>query len=109
MELGPGRDDDGVDIRLRPAENALNEPPAILVQCKRQRRKIEKVVVKSLYADVEHENARSGLIVTTSQLSPGARKVVTARGYPIQEADRNTLRQWIAAMQTPNAGAFLAL
>jgi restriction system protein len=109
VELGPGRDDDGVDIRLRPAANIPNEPPAILVQCKRQRRNIEKVVVKSLYADVEHENARSGLIVTTSQLSPGARKVVTARGYPIQEADRNTLRQWITAMQTPNAGAFLAL
>ena len=76
-------------------------PPALLVQCKRQKAKVSKVIVKALWADVLHENATSGLIVTTSVLSPGARKVSTARNYPVDEADRETLRQWVHQMRTP--------
>jgi hypothetical protein len=37
------------------------------------------------------------LIVTTSSLSPGARDVRTARGYPVNAADRETLRTWVTA------------
>jgi hypothetical protein len=60
-------------------------PSAVLVQCKRERRKISKTVVKALWADIEAEGADSGLVVTTSALSPGARTLGTGRGYAIDE------------------------
>lgn len=107
VEIGRGRDDDNVDARIWPAKADVSGPPAILVQCKRQKQKVSKVVVKALYADVQHERATSGLIVTTTALSPGAKKVSTARGYPITEANRATLQEWVLKMRTPDAGVFL--
>jgi restriction system protein len=109
VELGPGRNDDGVDIRLWPSdvEPGGSKPAVTLVQCKRELRKITKSVVKALWADVIHENAESGLIVTSSSFSPGAERTRTARGYPISEANRESLREWIHAMKTPGTGVFL--
>jgi restriction system protein len=107
VELGPGRGDEGVDARIWPKEEGSDQPPAILVQCKRQKEKVSKVVVKALWADVVDEAASSGLVVTTSRLSPGARKVCKARAYPIQAAERETLRSWIRAMRSPGAGVFM--
>jgi restriction system protein len=109
VELGPGRNDDGVDIRLWPSDVKpdASKPAVTLVQCKRELRKITKSVVKALWADVIHANAESGLIVTSSSFSPGAERVRTARGYPINEASRESLREWIHAMKTPGTGVFL--
>lgn len=108
VEIGEGRNDGGVDARVWPAAASPDSPPAILVQCKRQKSKIGKVVVKALWADVVDEKARSGLVVTTSALEPGARAVCEARAYPIQVADRATLRKWIDALKTPHSGVFMA-
>jgi restriction system protein len=108
VELGPGRGDGGVDIRLRPQDASPNGPAAVLVQCKRQRTRISNTVVKALWADVAAEDAESGLIVTTSTLSPSARAVRTARSYAIDEAGRETLRTWVEEMRTPGTGMFLA-
>jgi restriction system protein len=94
-------------MRVWPEKADRQLPPALLVQCKRERKKIGKVVVKALWADVLAERAGSGLIVTTTALSPGAKKVCTARAYRIREADRGTLREWIEAMKTPDRGIFL--
>ncbi len=55
VEIGPGRNDDGVDVRLWPKTYDNHLPPSMLVQCKRQKEKIEKVVVKVLYADIIKE------------------------------------------------------
>ncbi len=98
--LGPGSNDDGVDLRVYPLEADPDLPPMIIVQCKRQKAKIEKALVKSVYADVLHENADSGLIVTTSTLAPGAETTRTARNYPIEAADRDTLRDWIDKLRS---------
>ena len=106
VELGPGSNDDGVDLRLWHDDES--GPPAMLVQCKRQKEKVGKVVVKALYSDVAHEHAAAGLIVTTSSLTPGARKVLTARSYPVGEADRASVEQWLRQMRTPGTGVFLA-
>ena len=67
----------------------------------------DKMVVKSLFADVEHHKAGSGLIVTTSSFSKGARETCVARSYPIREANRDTVAKWITRMRTPNSGVFL--
>lgn len=107
VEIGPGGNDDGVDIRVWPGNADATASPAMLVQCKRQKDKVEKVVVKALWADVVAEKAESGLIVTTSALSPGAAKVCAAREYPVRQADRAVLRKWIETMRTPGTGAFL--
>jgi restriction system protein len=107
VEVGPGRNDDGVDLRLWPDSPESNQPPTVVVQCKRQKAAVEKVIVKALYADIVSEKARSGLIVTTSRLSVGAKKVLKARQYPIGQADRPTLRAWVKNMRKPGAGSFL--
>jgi restriction system protein len=109
VKIGPGRGDDGVDIRLWPTDQAAaaNLPATVLVQCKRERRKVSKTIVKALWADVDAEGSDSGLVVTTSSLSPGARQMRTARGYAIEEADRQTLREWLDVMRTPGTGVFL--
>ncbi len=99
VELGPGRGDGGVDVRVFPKGGEADRPPLILVQCKRQQAQVEALVVKALHADVVHEKARSGLIVTTSRLSRGAQVVRTARAYPIQAAERENLRIWLMAMR----------
>ena len=100
VDMGPGRNDDGIDLRIYPKVESLTAPPLIIVQCKRVKAKIDKALVKSVYADVLHENAKSGLIVTTSYLSPGAAHMRTARGYQVEAADRTTLREWINQMKT---------
>jgi restriction system protein len=104
VELGAGRADGGVDARLWKQEPAEGEPPTVIIQCKRQKAPVEQVVLKALYADVKNEGAQSGLIATTSRLSPSARDVKRARAYPIDEADRATLQTWIENMRRPGAG-----
>ncbi len=104
VDIGPGRNDDGVDVRVWPSAEAKDAPPAIIVQCKRQKQQISKVVVKALYADVVSMEAQSGLIVTTSKLSPGAKSVCAARKYPLHEADRTLVRAWVEEMRKPGLG-----
>ena len=108
VEMGPGSNDDGVDVRVWAPEDDVTKPPLILVQCKRQKAKIQKMVVKSLWADVEHEKARSGLIVTTSVLAPGSHTVRRARGYRIAAVEREKLKHWLELLRSPGSGTFLA-
>lgn len=108
VEMGPGRNDDGVDIRVWSDNTEAGTPPTMLVQCKRTKESAGKVVVKGLWADIQAEGAKSGLIVTTSRLAPGSQKVVTARGYPIQSVNADNLKSWIRSMRTPDSGVFLA-
>ncbi|WP_316980405.1 restriction endonuclease [Shumkonia mesophila] len=104
VEIGPGRNDNGVDVRVWSADESPESPPAIIIQCKRQKDSVSKVVVKALYADVLDAKASSGLIVTTSKLAPGARNVCAVRRYPIEEAGRETLREWVGEMRKPGLG-----
>lgn len=105
VELGPGRNDDGVDVRIWRADHDVERTsPTCIVQCKREKQKVSKVVVKGLYADLRHEGAEYGLIVTSNELSVGARRTIHARGYPIQEANSKTLAQWLDVLRTPGTG-----
>lgn len=105
VELGPGQNDDGVDVRIWKAEQEQDtEAPHCIIQCKRQKQKVEKVVVKGLYADIQFEEAKCGLLVTTSELSRGAKKTIKVRGYPIEEVDRTQLKKWLTELQNPGTG-----
>ena len=77
VALSKGRNDDNVDLRVWNAGS--RGAPLLLVQCKRQKARVGKVVVKALYADLLHENAHGGLIVTSSSLSVGAERTCLAR------------------------------
>lgn len=107
IKLGAGRNDGGIDVRAWRKGEGLENPPAVIVQCKREKRKIGKVVVKALWADVYEERADSGLIVTTNDISPGAVKMVEARAYPVTTANRTEVQRWIHAMREPKAGLIL--
>ena len=48
VEMGPGRRDGGVDIRVWAPAGEVEKPPLLLIQCKRQREKVNQVVVKAL-------------------------------------------------------------
>ncbi|MCP4578740.1 MAG: restriction endonuclease, partial [Deltaproteobacteria bacterium] len=105
VELGPGTNDDGIDVRVwESTQNQDESPPHIIIQCKRQKKKIEKVVIKGLYADMKFLEAKYGLIVTSSELSPGARKTISARGYSIQEIDNAGIRTWLEVLHVPGTG-----
>lgn len=108
IEMGTGRNDDNIDIRAWKDKVKEGTHPTILVQCKRQKNKVGKVIVKALWADIEHEKAQTGLIVTSSALEPGAQKTQVARAYPITEINRATLKTWILKMRTPWTGVFLS-
>ena len=105
VELGTGRNDDGVDIRVwKETQNKDSEWPDCIIQCKRQRDKIGKIVVKGLYTDVQFYGARRGLLVTTSELSRGARQTVRLRGYPVEEVNGTQLYQWLRELHIPGSG-----
>lgn len=102
VELGPGTNDDGIDARVwHPNQK---EKPKYIIQCKRYNTKIDKVIIKGLYADVVHEGAEIGLLVTTSEFSPGARTTVAARGYPIEEINGDNIAKWLNQLRTPGTG-----
>lgn len=107
VELGPGRNDGGIDVRVWKNNKKAGDPPLILIQCKRYKDKIERTVVKALWSDMEWEKAGSGLIVTTSGISPGGLSDCQARGYKIEEANKNTIAQWLEKMKTPGTGIFM--
>ena len=102
VELGPGSNDDGVDVRVWKEDTSTN--PEYIIQCKRHKSKIDKVTVKGLYADVLEENATTGLLVTTSEFSPGARTTISARNYPIKEVNGVMIASWLQALRTPGSG-----
>lgn len=108
VEIGPGSNDEGVDVRAWDPNQPEEQPALLLVQCKRERKKVNKVVVKALAADVSFEGSRVGLVATTSSWSPGARETVRARKYPLIEADGDNIREWIKAMRSPSTGPWLA-
>lgn len=104
VELGPGQNDDGVDIRIWKPVQDTGQSPHCVIQCKRQIKKIEKVVVKGLLADVQFMKAEYGLIVTSSEISPGARQTISVRGYPIKEVNKAQLATWLLKLRTPGTG-----
>jgi restriction system protein len=104
VELGPGTGDDGVDVRVWRTDAKPTDHPLCIVQCKRQKAKVEKVVVKGLFADVSFEQAEYGVLVTSSELSPGAKTTISARGYPVQAVERDGVLGWLQQLRTPGTG-----
>lgn len=98
--LGPGTNDGGVDIRAYKKDKSA--APDLLIQCKRyiSKNKISIETVKSFYTDVQFENAKNGLIATTSYIAKGGKKVCKTRGYNIKFAEKENMKNWAQEMWT---------
>lgn len=105
IELGPGTNDGGIDIRAYDKKDASK--PIIIIQCKRYKEdnKVDIETVKSFYTDVIFEGAQSGMIVTTSYIAKGGRKVCAARGYPLSFAEKEDVKKWASSMWTHAKGS----
>lgn len=96
VELGPGSNDGGVDIRL------LQRDPLgdllTLVQVKRYapHRKIDALAVQALHGVAEVEKAHQSLFVTTSAYLPAAKRFADRTDGRISLATSQDVRRWCA-------------
>ena len=99
-ELGPGRGDGGVDLRLI-QHDVLGEI-ITLVQAKRysSHRPIKLEAVAALYAAVEDQKASRGLFVTTSRYLPGAVRFAEQQNRRLILADTEAVAAWCRSIGT---------
>lgn len=99
VELGPGTNDGGVDVRVYNKKD--KSAPLIIIQCKRHKETNDVKIntVKALYSDLEFENAKYGLIATTSRVAPGGKEVCSVRKYPIGFAENSEIKKWLENMK----------
>ena len=94
VELGPGRNDGGVDIRL------LQRDPVgdilTLVQVKRYRsdRRIQLEAVQALHGAMTVEHGRQSMFVTTSEYAPSARRFANRGNVPMTLHTSDDVQQW---------------
>lgn len=94
-DLGPGRADGGVDLRLIQRSDIGNM--LILVQAKKyaEHRKIQLDPVKALWASVEDEQANKGILVSTSEFIPAAKIFANRHPYRLELAGPEKLLWWL--------------
>ena len=98
IKLGPGTNDGGIDIRAYDKKHP--EKPLIVIQCKRysENNKVEIETVKAFYTDVEFEKAVHGVIVTTSYIAAGGKRISNARKYPLSFIENEEVKQIAQSM-----------
>ena len=98
-ELGPGRADGGVDLRL--IQRSDIGEMLILVQAKKyaKHRKIQLEPVKALWASVEDEQANKGILVATSEFIPAAKKFAARHPYRIELVGPEKLTSWLSKIE----------
>ncbi|WP_078870885.1 restriction endonuclease [Streptomyces caatingaensis] len=108
VQLGAGRNDNGVDVRVWESGTGIDEsPPTVIIQCKREKRKISKVVIKALAEDVRWEKAKKGMLVATVDWSPGAREVAKTRSFPLEEVNGDAVHRWLREMRSMGSGLWI--
>ena len=94
VELGPGSNDEGVDIKL------LQRDPIgdilTLVQVKRYSpdRKIRLEAVQALYGAAMADGAEKSMFVTTSAYLPSAKKFAALRNVPMKLHVSSDVQEW---------------
>jgi len=99
IKLGPGTKDGRVDVRVWPSGEIMG-PPLMLIQCKRYAKSslIKVEYIKALWSDVVFEDAQKGLIVTTSRVTPEAKRLASVRKYPLDFAENEKVKEWARSM-----------
>jgi restriction system protein len=100
VELGPGGDDGGIDVRVWSKGADLEGPPLLLIQCKRHKdtNDVEIETVKAFWTDVHYEGAHRGLIATTARIAPGGIAVSVGRRWPLGFAQHEQVSHWVKQM-----------
>lgn len=98
VNLGPGRNDGGIDLRVH--DNLHPDRPLIVIQCKRYKEDnhVSIETVKAFYTDVQFEKALKGLIVTTSRIERGGKRTTYARKYNLDFAELEQVKKWSKSM-----------
>ncbi|HUS91824.1 MAG TPA: restriction endonuclease [Phycisphaerae bacterium] len=93
--LGPGTGDGGVDLRLLRRSDIGDL--LVLVQAKRYAPEypIKLQPVQALYGAVMEEDANKGILVTTSEFQPAAKKFAEKHSYRIHLADIHEIKTWL--------------
>ena len=93
--LGPGRGDMGVDLRLI-KKTDIGEL-LVLVQAKKYapENRISLAPVQALYGAVNKEEASKGILVSTSEFEPVAKRFANSSLYRIELAGPDTIRKWL--------------
>lgn len=100
VELGPGGNDGGIDVRVWPKITGKVGPPLLVIQCKRYSHSddVEIQTVKAFWTDMLYEGAHRGMIATTSRIAPGGIKVSRARTWPLGFAENKQVQHWVRTM-----------
>lgn len=100
VKLSPPTKDGGIDIRIWSEKELNKNPPLIVIQCKRYKKsnKVEIEYIKALWADLTFENAKKGLLATTSHIAPGGVKICKVRKWPLSFAENENVKKWIKSM-----------
>lgn len=96
VELGPGRNDGGVDlIATKDLENSGLFKAIWQAKMKQPNNKVGIEIIREL-ADTRNEyKASKAIIATTTYLTRGALERVTRDGYLLGKVDRDDLMRWI--------------
>jgi restriction system protein len=99
VKLGPGTKDGGIDIKVF-STGYKKARPLIIIQCKRysKQRKVAIESIKAFHSDLKFENAKYGLIATTSKITTDGKKLVKARNYNITFAENKMIKKWAKEM-----------
>lgn len=94
-EIGPGTGDEGVDIHLI-SKNHIGQI-LTLVQAKRYSPEypISRDPVQALYGAVVTEGASRGILVSTSDFQPAAKKFAKKHPYRLELAGLNEIQVWL--------------
>ncbi|WP_197685175.1 restriction endonuclease [Herminiimonas arsenitoxidans] len=92
--LGPGRGDNGIDLRLWQRNPIGDILTLVQAKCYAKKNKINLTEVAALYGIGQIEHADNTLFVTTSSYAPVARRFAARTSGSLQLAERNDIAQW---------------
>jgi hypothetical protein len=100
VEMGPGTNDGGIDLRLYQKQDI--DQITTLVQVKRYKNSlpIRLDAVAALYGHVEAEKVQEGLFVTTSRYLPSARNFAGRLSKKVTLSDSSDLVNWSRKVKT---------
>lgn len=98
-QLGPGRGDDGVDIKLLHRDPLGDILSYVQVKKYAPHRQIDLTAVQALYGAVRAEEADRGIFITTSSYAPVARRFGSRTSDYLQLKTNDDVQEWCKAAE----------
>ena len=94
VELGPGRGDGGIDIKMFQRDPIGDVLTAVQVKRYRPDRKITLQAVQALYGAATANDIQNSVFVTTSDYSPSAKKFAARENVSMKLYTSSDVRKW---------------